>query len=111
MRIVVVKCSCTTTGWPARSTVLLAVVPQASMGTAIEMWEAHQQGRVVITISPLAHNWVVRFLSDVVYPTYEEFEAAVVEGRSRGGWPRFWLRRIEAGRVPRPAVGQRSGRL
>src|SRR5579872_1277492 len=33
---------------------LVAFVPEASMGTAIEMWEAHQHGRTVITISPLA---------------------------------------------------------
>ena len=32
--------------------VLLAFVPEASMGTAIEMWEAYQHGAAVITISP-----------------------------------------------------------
>ena len=33
--------------------VVLAFVPEASMGTAIEMWEAYCSGRIVITISPL----------------------------------------------------------
>lgn len=61
--------------------VLLAVVPQASMGTAIEMWEAHQAGRIVVTISPLAHNWVVKFLSHVLYEDVAEFEAALSSGR------------------------------
>ena len=61
--------------------VLLAVVPQASMGTAIEMWEAHQAGRIVVTISPLAHNWVVKFLSHVLYEDVSEFEAALSSGR------------------------------
>jgi hypothetical protein len=60
--------------------VLLAFVPEASMGTAIEMWEAYRNGRVVITISPLVYNWSVRFLSHEVYATYEEFESAVTEG-------------------------------
>ena len=49
--------------------VLLAFVPEASMGTAIEMWEAHQHGAAVVTISPLKHNWAVKFLSHEMYPT------------------------------------------
>ncbi|NIL97334.1 MAG: hypothetical protein GTO53_07030 [Planctomycetales bacterium] len=60
--------------------VVLAVVPQASMGTAIEMWEAHRNGRVVVTISPLSHNWAIRFLSNIVYADEQQFEQAVREG-------------------------------
>ena len=59
---------------------LLAFVPEASMGTAIEMWEAHQHGAAVITISPLMHNWAVKFLSHRIYPDIEAFEAAVKSG-------------------------------
>ena len=57
--------------------VLLAFVPEASMGTAIEMWEAHQHGAAVITISPLRHNWAVKFLSHALYADVAEFEAAL----------------------------------
>ena len=39
--------------------VLVAFVPEASMGTAIEMWQAYRSGKVVITISPLVLNWTV----------------------------------------------------
>lgn len=60
--------------------VLVAFVPEASMGTAIEMWEAFQHGGVVLTISPLAHNWAVRFLSHEVFADYESFESAVRDG-------------------------------
>jgi hypothetical protein len=60
--------------------VLLAFVPEASMGTAIEMWEAYRHGRVVVTISPLAHNWAVKFLSQLLYPSVEAFEAALASG-------------------------------
>lgn len=60
--------------------VLLAFVPQASMGTAIEMWEAHQHGAAVIAISPLKHNWAVKFLSHAVYDDIEQFEAALQSG-------------------------------
>jgi hypothetical protein len=61
--------------------VLIAFVPEASMGTAIEMWEAHEHGRaVVLTISPLNHNWAVRFCSHAIYPDFETFENDVSSG-------------------------------
>jgi hypothetical protein len=60
--------------------VVLAFVPEASMGTAIEMWEAFQHGRTVITISPLSHNWAVKFLSHQIYADVESFEAALADG-------------------------------
>lgn len=62
---------------------VLAFVPEASMGTAIEMWEAHQNGRTVIAISPLEHNWSVKFCSHEIYPDWDAFEAALADGRVR----------------------------
>ena len=61
--------------------VLLAFVPEASMGTAIEMWEAYQHGAEVIAISPLVHNWAVKFLSHALYGDVAEFETALESGR------------------------------
>jgi len=60
--------------------VLIAYVPEASMGTAVEMWEAHRAGKPILTISPLAENWVVRFLSTRVFPSLAAFESFVTEG-------------------------------
>jgi len=60
--------------------VLIAFVPEASMGTAIEMWEAWKHGRVVIAISPLSHNWAVRYCSHLLFPDVESFEAEVISG-------------------------------
>ena len=57
----------------AQADVLVAYVPQASMGTAIEIWQAYQAGARVYTISPLTENWVVKFLSDRVFATLDEF--------------------------------------
>jgi hypothetical protein len=59
---------------------VLAFVPEASMGTAIEMWEAHQNGRAVLAISPLTDNWSVKFCSHEIYPDMEAFEAALAAG-------------------------------
>lgn len=60
--------------------VLVAYLPQASMGTAIEMWEAHQHGAAVISISPMRHNWAVKFLSHAIFPDVPTFLAAVTSG-------------------------------
>ena len=60
--------------------VVLAFLPEASMGTAIEMWEAHRHGRAVVTVSPMAHNWAVKFLSHAVYADLDELERALASG-------------------------------
>ncbi len=62
--------------------VLVAFVPEASMGTAIEMWEAYRHGAAVLTISPLKLNWAVKFLSHKIYPDLPAFEAAVRSGEA-----------------------------
>ncbi|HHN46605.1 MAG TPA: hypothetical protein ENN09_04110 [Planctomycetes bacterium] len=63
----------------ARADVLIAFLPQASLGTAIEMWEARRAGVHVVAISPLKHNWVIRFVSDVAVSDLEEFEKHLSE--------------------------------
>ncbi|MEX0676753.1 MAG: hypothetical protein WD063_06730 [Pirellulales bacterium] len=60
--------------------VVLAFVPEASMGTAIEMWEARRHGKAVIAVSPMALNWTVRFLSHAVYADLDELETALAAG-------------------------------
>jgi hypothetical protein len=59
---------------------VVAYVPEASMGTAIEMWEAYEAGRAVIAISPLAHNWAILFLSHALYADLDAFAAALASG-------------------------------
>jgi hypothetical protein len=61
--------------------VVVAFVPEASMGTAIEMWEAYQNGRAVIAVSPMKHNWAVKFLSHELYADLDELEGALRSGR------------------------------
>jgi hypothetical protein len=60
--------------------VVVAFVPEASMGTAIEMWEAFRNGRVVLCISPLSKNWVVKFCSHARWDDLDEFIADVASG-------------------------------
>ncbi len=61
--------------------VVVAFVPEASMGTAVEMWEAHEHGRgIVIAISPLSHNWAVRFCSHIHFLDIDAFETEMASG-------------------------------
>ncbi|HVP12136.1 MAG TPA: hypothetical protein VMV94_13230 [Phycisphaerae bacterium] len=65
----------------AECDVLVAYLPSASMGTAIEMYEAARCGAVVLTITPLAVNWVVMVCSDKVFPNMADFEEFLAGGR------------------------------
>jgi hypothetical protein len=55
--------------------VLVAYLPGASMGTAIEMHEAARSGAAVLTVTPMAANWVVRYCSDRIFPDLAALEA------------------------------------
>ncbi|MHB1417531.1 MAG: hypothetical protein ACYC1C_19970 [Chloroflexota bacterium] len=64
----------------ASADVLVAYLPEASLGTAIEIWEAYHAGRPVVTITPMRHNWVVNLLSEQVCYSLAEFGEFVAEG-------------------------------
>lgn len=60
--------------------ILIVYLPEASMGSAIEMWEAYRNKHVIIAISPLNVNWVVRFLSSEIIPDLTSFTTFVENG-------------------------------
>jgi hypothetical protein len=62
------------------SDLLVAYAPKASMGTAIEIWQAFRAGAPVVTISPMAANWVVKHLSQAVLPDLASFQEWVAGG-------------------------------
>ena len=64
----------------AQSDAVVVFVPEASMGTALEMWEAYRGGKPIFAISPLAYNWVVRCLATRIFADIEEFCAFVASG-------------------------------
>jgi molybdopterin converting factor small subunit len=59
---------------------VVVYVPEASMGTALEMWEAYRGGKPIFAISPLIYNWVVRCLATRVFANLEEFCVFVAGG-------------------------------
>lgn len=70
--------------------VLIAYVPEASMGTAIEIWEAWKNGALVLAISPMDQNWAIRFLSHAIYPDLESFKRSVANWSVQNGKLTGW---------------------
>jgi hypothetical protein len=64
----------------AECDLLVAYAPRASMGTAIEMWQAFQAGAPILTISPMAENWVIKHLSHAVFADLEGFQSWLAAG-------------------------------
>ncbi len=64
----------------AEADVVVAYLPEASMGTAVEIWEAHRRGVPVLTISPLSENWVIKLASRRVFASVADFEAFLAAG-------------------------------
>jgi hypothetical protein len=60
---------------------LIVYLPEASMGSSIEMWEAYHQKTLTITITPMRENWVVRILSDYICKDFEQFQNFIVSGK------------------------------
>ncbi len=64
----------------ANSDLVVAYIPQASMGTAIEMWEASRNDVPILAISPLGTNWVVMLLANRIFATMDEFSRFASDG-------------------------------
>jgi len=65
----------------AESDLVIVYLPSASMGTAIEMYEAYHNGAVVLTVTPMAANWVVKLYSHAVFATLEELDEFIAAGK------------------------------
>ena len=64
------------------SSLVVSYLPSASMGTAVEMWEAYQNGIPVWTITPMTENWVTRITSTRIFATLEALEKFLRENRN-----------------------------
>lgn len=82
-----------------QSDMVIAYLPAASMGTAIELWEAHRGGVPIVAITPLTVNWVVRFLCDLVVGDLDGLAEACRDGRLAGLL-----------KAPRPRAGRARSR-
>lgn len=59
----------------AAADILIAYLPEASMGTALEMVRAYDNGKTILSISALEENWFIRAVSAKIFTSLDEFEA------------------------------------
>jgi hypothetical protein len=57
----------------ASADVLIAYLPEASMGSALEMIRAYDSGKTIISISPMDNNWFIRTVSTKIFETLDGF--------------------------------------
>jgi NAD-dependent SIR2 family protein deacetylase len=62
---------------------LIAFLPRLSMGTAMEMWEAHRSNTYVIAVTPYVHQWAIRFTADEIVPDLESLLELIKSGHVR----------------------------
>ncbi len=55
------------------SDVLIVYLPEASMGTALEMYMAYQHSIPVLAVTPMTENWVVRAMARRIFPSLAAF--------------------------------------
>lgn len=65
----------------AEADLLIAYLPQVSMGTAMEMWEAYQAGTYIIAVTPHIHHWAIRFTTNEILPDLASLEEMIGNGR------------------------------
>lgn len=69
------------TAMAAEADVLIAFLPTASMGTAIEMWTAFTADKYIVVVSPLVHNWVIKVTADEILPDLDSLISTIENGR------------------------------
>ena len=57
----------------ASSDIVIAYLPEASMGTGLEMIRAYDQGKRILSISTLEKNWFIKAVSDKMFESLEDF--------------------------------------
>jgi len=55
------------------SDIVIAFLPKASMGTALEIIRAYDNGITIISISSMEKNWFINAVSTKIFPTLDDF--------------------------------------
>ena len=73
----------------AASDILIAYLPEASMGTAMEMLRAYDNGVPIICISSLEKNWFIIAVASKIFSTLDDFcdwvQRTNLSGLTHGG--------------------------
>ena len=57
----------------ASADIVIAYLPEASMGTTLEMIRAYDNGKTIISISPMEKNWFIRAVSAKIFSSLDDF--------------------------------------
>lgn len=58
----------------ANADMIVAYLPEASMGTAMEMLRAYDKSKPIVTITPMDKNWFILTMSNKIFPSFGEFK-------------------------------------
>ena len=72
-----------------KSNIVVAYIPEASMGCAIEVYNASMRGKYVVTITPMKSNRMIRMFSHEIYDSVDSFEQACLVGKFKKDFARF----------------------
>lgn len=64
----------------AEADLLVAYLPEASLGTALEIWRAYEAGKPVFVISPMANNWMLWATAKHIFADIAAFAEFVSQG-------------------------------
>jgi hypothetical protein len=68
------------TALAGKADLLIAYLPTMSMGTAMEMWQAHQSEAYIIAVTQHVHHWAIRFTADEILPDLDTLLAKIENG-------------------------------
>ena len=72
-----------------KSDIVVAYIPEASMGAAIEIYNASLRGKYVVTITPLQSSRIIKIFSHDIYDSVDSFEQACEIGKFKKDFARF----------------------
>ena len=64
----------------AEADVLIAYLPTASMGTAIEMWTAFEAKKRIVVVSPLEYNLAIKVTANELFSDLDALIANIEDG-------------------------------
>ena len=59
----------------ASADIVIAYLPEASMGTALEMIRTYDNGKTIISISSMIKKWFIRAVSAKIFLSLDDFSA------------------------------------
>lgn len=54
--------------------IVIAYLPEASMGSAVELWEAHKNSKTVLVITTMRHNAMILSIADKIFNDFSDLD-------------------------------------